>query len=789
MARGSQHHTSLSLSAKIHGDIGKDMQKGVEAAQAGVRRGQRSGGKGQESESSKGKRRFGNMMFEASRAAEDFGQQLSVSFDQAVRASANNITQMVAVSGNQYAAMATSVAVALYFMLDPIKELVGVTRQWGEELEIVEGRVKRVKRGLSEAIELREFEQSLKASLMSPDDRPDQWETQEANLKERQKDLKERREALQAEQRLIIDATKEYHEQFGLPEFLGAKDFAEQQAERKLLKRMIGMSDEDLERLKAAKLRYDKFRTHPDSGFSNEAFPKPMFAPGRFRETQAEMMWKHQLKKAGLPEDTPLDRLDKVIGEMEDDDPIMTNQRKLGQDINKIKERELVLEKELKIIADHKAAISKRQLEIEKEKLSTLQTMRTLAQEETKQEYDLLRGLDFEGYGNTTNLGPMGLQWSTPDAPVGGAAQDSFGANSGLRRLPNGRLISTGTRDPWQGEEGFALRAGRIGRGIGGAGFRSGQNVPRERDWAASGIGVRQPRTAREWRELGVRHESVGWGPGQGGGRILHDVDLGEVSDIRTIRGAELANLYAPQPGVLGEGRDRPLDMERVAASPWQRMPMGWGARGGSDRPGDPLHRILSGTIHTAEDWDRRETRGPLRQTGLTEREKRRFRASRGGGTASDIVNRPPMRIIEPGFGSGEASVSRWMDSASFWQGGDRGAAFVPAYPGSRAGSIGTSPSSSGMTPSQNRLLDSFWTGSGYQRSRYGAAADLDVQRGADLQLDAEHPVMSPRDQMQRDRNFEIEEQSSQYLKSISDNTTRLAQERRAKTVTISGGP
>ncbi len=93
------------------------------------------------------------------------------------------------------------------------------------------------------------------------------------------------------------------------------------------------------------------------------------------------------------------------------------------------------------------------------------------------------------------------------------------------------------------------------------------------------------------------------------------------------------------------------------------------------------------------------------------------------------------------------------------------------------------------MTPSQNRLLDSFWTGSGYQRSRYGAAADLDVQRGADLQLDAEHPVMSPRDQMQRDRNFEIEEQSSQYLKSISDNTTRLAQERRAKTVTISGGP
>jgi len=762
MARGSQHHTSLSLTAKISGDIGKDMQKGVEAAKAGVRRGQRSGGKGEESASSKGKRRFGNMMFEASRAAEDFGQQLSVSFDQAVRASANNITQMVAVSGNQYAAMATSVAVALYFMAKPISNMIGLTRQWGEELEIVEGRVKRVKRGLSEAIELREFEQSLKASLMSPDERPDQWETQETNLKERLSDLKAKRKALEKEQNAIIDAQKEFYEEGWFRQRLQLKGSSpgQQRAADAVLKRVIGFDDEQLAKLEAGLKQYHHIlarmnirKTIARGGSDIQATPMAQTlsdeeaAQDKHRANQARIFLRETLKSLGLPEDTRTSLLQKAVDEMTTKkDPTMTNQRNLGQEINRSKERELVLEKELKIIAENKAGIAKRQLEIEKEKLSTLQTMRTTIQEGSKQEYDLLRGLDFEGYGNTTNLGPMGLQWRTPDAPVGGAAQDSFGANSGLRRLPNGRLISTGTRDPWQGEEGFALRAG-----IGGAGVRSGQNVPRERDWAASGIGVRQPRTAREWRELGVRHGSLGWGPGLGN------------QPWRSPSGFAAAGL--PMPG----------DMETILASPWQRMPMGWGARGGSGRPGDPLHRILSGTIHTAEDWDRRETRGPLRQTGLTEREKRRFRASRGGGTASDIVNRP-------GFGSGEASVSNW-------QGGDRGAAFVPAYPGARAGSIGTSPSSSGMTPSQNRLLDSFWTGSGYQRSRYGSDADLDVLRGADLQLDAEHPIMSPRDQMQMERNFEIEEQSSQYLKSISDNTARLAQERRAKTVTISGGP
>jgi len=93
------------------------------------------------------------------------------------------------------------------------------------------------------------------------------------------------------------------------------------------------------------------------------------------------------------------------------------------------------------------------------------------------------------------------------------------------------------------------------------------------------------------------------------------------------------------------------------------------------------------------------------------------------------------------------------------------------------------------MTPSQSRLLDSFWTGSGYQRSRYGADADLDVQRGADSQLDAEHPIMSPGDQLKMERNFEVEEQSSQYLKSIADDTREMARERKPKIVHIPGGP
>ena len=771
MARGSQHHTSLSLSAKIHGDIGKDMQKGVEAAQAGVRRGQRSGGKGQESESSKGKRRFGNMMFEASRAAEDFGQQLSVSFDQAVRASANNITQMVAVSGNQYAAMATSVAVALYFMAKPLAELANLTRQWGDELAIVDDKIKRVKKTLSEGIQLREFEQGLLASLMPADQRPDQWETQKKKLEEELGDLRKRRAEIDKLRKDTINAPRDPRD-MGFGERLSAawegKTEKEKKEEHALMLRMSEMSESELTRLETARLRLMKAQRRPANLHRLPPGPRERAVEEARKAADAGLKeWQSVLNELdmGAFADTSPDTIKKLTAELQKAEGVFKSLQREGRESVNIAEQEELIRKRLAILAKHDLAIQKRRLAIDKEKLSTLQTMRTTIQEGSKQEYDLLRGLDFEGYGNTSGPGIFATArfMATPDAPVGGAAQDSFGANSGLRRLPNGRLISTGTRDPWQGEEGFALRAGRIAGGIGGAGFRSGQNVPRERDWAASGIGVRQPRTAREWREIGVRHESVGQAPNQPGRWIMHR-----------------------QPG------SEFLDPEIVQSSPWQRMPMGWGARGGSGRPGDPLHRILSGTIHTAEDWDRRETRGPLRQTGLTEREKRRFRASRGGGTASDTVTDRGVLSLSQ-FSELGTMYEGWGSGAmggSLPFGGSRvGAAFVPAYPGSRAGSIGTSPSSSGMTPSQNRLLDSFWTGSGYQRSRYGAAADLDVQRGADLQLDAEHPVMSPRDQMQRDRNFEIEEQSSQYLKSISDNTARLAQERRAKTVTISGGP
>ena len=207
--KGSQYSLGLGMTANIQGDISKTMESGVKQAQAGVRRGVRSGANAAAQESSKGKRRFGNMMFEASRAAEDFGQQLSVSFDQAVRASANNITQMVAVSGNQYAAMATSVAVALYFMLDPIKELVGATRQWAEELAIVDDKIKRVKKTLSEGIQLREFEQALLAGLMPADKQPNQWETQKKNLEEELGDLRKRRAAIDKLRKDIIKAPRD----------------------------------------------------------------------------------------------------------------------------------------------------------------------------------------------------------------------------------------------------------------------------------------------------------------------------------------------------------------------------------------------------------------------------------------------------------------------------------------------------------------------------------------------------------------------------------------------------
>ena len=64
--------------------------------------------------SQKGRNRFGRAAAELSRGVEDFGQQLSVSFDMAVRASANNLTQFAHVLG-PIAGTLTSIGIAAYF--------------------------------------------------------------------------------------------------------------------------------------------------------------------------------------------------------------------------------------------------------------------------------------------------------------------------------------------------------------------------------------------------------------------------------------------------------------------------------------------------------------------------------------------------------------------------------------------------------------------------------------------------------------------------------------------------
>jgi hypothetical protein len=793
--KGAQYSAALQVTANIQGNISKTMEAGVKQAQAGVRRGVQSGARGGAQESSKGKRRFGNMMFEASRAAEDFGQQLSVSFDQAVRASANNITQMVAVSGNQYAAMATSVAVALYFMLDPIKELVGFTRQWASELETVEGRIRGVKDALSKGMELREFEQALVAGLTPEDKRPDQWQTQKTNLEEQLGDLKARQAAINKFRKETFDEQKHWRDPVLLvPAVAGQegghlKDRAALEEESRFMMKMSSLSEEQLGRMVTMQKRYSaSFR--PDiPELTTTALDKKTAEEGR-----AE--WNAFLQEMGLfPSNTSqkfgvlndptkaiiperFGRMDPMeqsgthslqvwgdlIEELKEPGDVMKVLQKEGREAVKLAEEQALIQEKLNIREKHSEAIAKKRLQLDRDRLDTMRSMSNLAQEGSKAEMDVLRRINLSGYG-----GGPGAFSRDPVGLVAPPRRDDFGQFSGLRRTPDGRLVSGGMRGG--GGDAFSKRAHWIASGIGGAGFgKSKRRRKTAEELAALGIGPRKPRTAREWRGLGVRHESVGWGPGQGAGVMIHDP---------RVRDSQWG--FSTQQGI---------DEEIIKGSPWERMPaLGWGARGGRGTTESPGYGILSGWMHGPEEWANRRSKGPLRKTGLTEREKRRFRASRGGGTASDIVNRLPMRIIEQAFGAGAAGVSKWMDSTEFWQGGDRGAAFVPGYPGSRAGSIGTHPSSPGMTPSQSRLLDSFWTGSGYQRSRYGADADLDVQRGADSQLDADHPVMSPKDQLKRDRNFEVEEQSSQYLKSIADDTREMARERKPKIVHIPGGP
>ena len=90
--------------------------------------------------SQKGKNRFGRGIAELSRGVEDFGQQLSVSFDMAVRASANNLTQFTHVL-NPLAGTLTSIGIAAYFMAPAIASLfkTGAPTMDGEDFNTMLG--------------------------------------------------------------------------------------------------------------------------------------------------------------------------------------------------------------------------------------------------------------------------------------------------------------------------------------------------------------------------------------------------------------------------------------------------------------------------------------------------------------------------------------------------------------------------------------------------------------------------------------------------------------------------
>lgn len=260
--RGAQYSAAIQLTVtgaqQIKKDIGQAAADAADAAEAAT------GGKrptGVQQPKTLGRRRAGNFMFEMARAAEDFGQQLTISLDQAIRASANNVTQAFAVTGNQMLGMAASVTTALYFMVPVLTKLADGTDKWGNHVDILRGRFKRLDRELLESRGLKEYREALAQSL-----RPAGADERDV-FQKRSDDLDKNIERLQEE----IDVGRE-----GV---LGGWSGLEQgKGAETLMSSLLFVRDEDLRRLMIA---YDKVEA-AEGRLSQAVGGGQRFGPGAF---------------------------------------------------------------------------------------------------------------------------------------------------------------------------------------------------------------------------------------------------------------------------------------------------------------------------------------------------------------------------------------------------------------------------------------------------------------------------------------------------------------------------
>ena len=255
--RGAQYSAAIQLTVtgaqQIKKDIGKAASDAADAAESAVGRTNRKTGVQQQS--SLGRRRGGNFMFEMARAAEDFGQQLTISLDQAIRASANNVTQAFAVTGNQMLGMAASVTTALYFMVPVLVKLAQATDKWGDHISIQKQNIKDFNEQLEKEKGLREFRKEL--DLLVDGKPKESGPLFEANqrvdeLKTNVDDLKKKLEGT----RLAIEAS--------LP---GLKTGDHKAT---LMRQLIGLDPADLQRLKEAEIRISSLKkTHASLMFGD----------------------------------------------------------------------------------------------------------------------------------------------------------------------------------------------------------------------------------------------------------------------------------------------------------------------------------------------------------------------------------------------------------------------------------------------------------------------------------------------------------------------------------------
>lgn len=290
-----------------------------------------------------GQRRWGRGIFELSRGLEDFGQQLSVGLGQAVRASANNVTQFAATALGPLAGTLVSVSVGLGFMIPVLMKL-------ADEMNGNSINAETFKKGLDELLARFQRVRALDQFNDSLDDmKLERFEELRAELRKTVQFTESEITQLQTKLRIALTAG-ERENGFDLAAVAGIS--------RERLERSVKQEEKILHSMGSLDLEGTSLL------FPGEAIPASEENRKKFDALREQL---HKLRESvGVGDDTPLAGLLKDLEKLEEGAPAIGE---LGQEIVKRRREALLAQEKLNKMREREAEITKRQIALDRTKL------------------------------------------------------------------------------------------------------------------------------------------------------------------------------------------------------------------------------------------------------------------------------------------------------------------------------------------------------------------------------------------------------------------------------------